>query len=105
MCNLYSMTKTRDELVGLFDIRLDAIWDSFEIAAIYPDQMAPLVRLDEAGARELTLMRWGFPPPPNVGTRPVTNVRNVKSSFWQHWLKPELTSPIKVFPHDQPSTS
>jgi hypothetical protein len=29
MCNLYSMTKTRDELVGLFDIRLDAIRDSF----------------------------------------------------------------------------
>lgn len=21
MCNLYSMTKTRDELVGLFDVR------------------------------------------------------------------------------------
>jgi putative SOS response-associated peptidase YedK len=40
-------------------------------------------------ARELTMMRWGFPPPPNLGTRPVTNVRNVKSPYWRGWLKPE----------------
>jgi putative SOS response-associated peptidase YedK len=40
------------------------------------------------GARELVSMRWGFPPPPKVGTRPVTNVRNVKSPFWRQWLKP-----------------
>jgi putative SOS response-associated peptidase YedK len=84
MCNLYSMTKTRDELVGLFDVRRDAPQESFELPAIYPDQMAPTVRLDEDGARELTLMRWGFPPPPKVATRPVTNVRNVQSSFWRH---------------------
>src|SRR5688572_7339608 len=34
-------------------------------------------------------MRWGFPPPPNLGTQPVTNVRNVKSPYWRGWLKPE----------------
>jgi putative SOS response-associated peptidase YedK len=34
-------------------------------------------------------MRWGFPPPPNLGTQPVTNVRNVRSPYWRGWLKPE----------------
>lgn len=49
-----------------------------------------MVRLDEDGTREMSLIRWGFPPQPKVGTRPVTNVRNVNSSFWCHWLKPEF---------------
>jgi putative SOS response-associated peptidase YedK len=35
-------------------------------------------------------MRWGFPPPPNLGSRPVTNVRNVASPYWRGWLKPEF---------------
>jgi putative SOS response-associated peptidase YedK len=39
--------------------------------------------------RELTMMRWGLPPPPNRGTAPVTNVRNVKSPYWRGWLKTE----------------
>jgi hypothetical protein len=32
-----------------------------ELAAVYPDTMAPIVRLDDNGARNLTMMRWGFP--------------------------------------------
>jgi putative SOS response-associated peptidase YedK len=82
MCNLYSLTKTRDELIGLFDVCRDAIHGSFE-PGIYPDRLGPVVRLDEDGTRELTLMRWGFPPPPKIGNRPVTNVRNVESAFWR----------------------
>jgi putative SOS response-associated peptidase YedK len=35
------------------------------------------------------MMRWGFPPPPNLGTAPVANVRNLKSPFWRGWLKAE----------------
>jgi putative SOS response-associated peptidase YedK len=34
-------------------------------------------------------MRWGLPPPPNRGTAPVTNVRNVRSPYWRGWLKTE----------------
>jgi putative SOS response-associated peptidase YedK len=90
MCNLYSLTRTRDELVGLFDIARDSTGGSLGPAAIYPDTLAPVVRLDDRGARELSLMRWGFPPPPKAGTRPVTNVRNVSSPFWRNWLKPEF---------------
>ena len=42
------------------------------------------------------MMRWGFPPPPNLGTRPVTNVRNVKSSYWRGWLKAEYRCLVPV---------
>jgi putative SOS response-associated peptidase YedK len=59
-------------------------------AGIFPDQLAPVVRSDREGARELIRMRWGFPPPPNLGTQPVTNVRNSKSPYWRGWLKPEF---------------
>ena len=54
----------------------------------FPDRVAPVVRLGGSGQRELVPMRWGFPPPPNVGNAPVVNVRNVSSPFWQAWLKP-----------------
>src|SRR3954453_15405486 len=57
--------------------------------AVFPAPAAPVVRNPPDGERELTLMRWGFPPPPKVGTQPVTNVRNVKSPYWRGWLKPE----------------
>ncbi len=56
------------------------------LPAIFPDQLAPVVRLDREGNRSLEALRWGFPPP-QAGTRPVTNVRNIASSFWQPWLK------------------
>jgi putative SOS response-associated peptidase YedK len=90
MCNLYSLTKTREELVNLFGVARDATTGWSGSTGIYPDMPAPVVRIDEQGGRELTVMRWGFPPPPKAGTRPVTNVRNVSSPFWRHWLKPEF---------------
>ena len=90
MCNLYSMTKTRDELVNLFGISLDRTHGDFSFAEVFPDMPAPVVRLDERGGRELSLMRWGFPPPATAGSRPITNVRNVASPFWRNWLKPEF---------------
>ena len=41
------------------------------------------------GARALTTLRWGFPPPP-AAKRPVVNVRNLTSPFWRTALsKPE----------------
>jgi putative SOS response-associated peptidase YedK len=57
------------------------------LPAIFPDQLAPVVRTDADGARELTMMRWGFPPPPHAAPRPVTNVRHTHSSFWRPWLQ------------------
>ena len=39
--------------------------------------------------REMTMMRWGMPPPPRTGGPPVTNIRNTSSPHWRGWLKPE----------------
>jgi putative SOS response-associated peptidase YedK len=38
--------------------------------------------------RELTMMRWGMPPPPCAGGAPVTNSRNTASPHWRGWLEP-----------------
>ncbi|WP_420846308.1 hypothetical protein [Microvirga brassicacearum] len=37
--------------------------------------MAPIVRTLRDGERILEMMRWGFPPLPNLSNYPVTNVR------------------------------
>ena len=96
MCNLYSLTKTRDELVNLFAITRDSTVGPFDFDEVFPDMLAPVVRLDERGSRELDTMRWGFPPPPKAGARPITNVRNVASPFWRNWLKPEFRCLVPV---------
>ena len=91
MCNLYSMRRSRDELVRLFGITRVGNDVHFDLPDIYPDQIAPVIRQESGGLRVLTTMRWGFPPPPNLGSRPVTNVRNTRSSYWRNWLlKPEF---------------
>jgi hypothetical protein len=44
--------------------------------AIFPDAMAPIIRLGDDGERQLEMMRWGMPNPPRHVAGPVTNVRN-----------------------------
>jgi putative SOS response-associated peptidase YedK len=76
MCNLYSIRRPRDEVIGLFGISHVDDGVQLELPAVYPDTMAPIIRLDDNGARNLTMVRWGFPPPPKGGPRPVTNVHS-----------------------------
>jgi putative SOS response-associated peptidase YedK len=86
MCNLYSMTKSREAAVAYTRAMRDRTANQPPLPAIFPDQLAPVVRTDREGAREMITMRWGFPPP--SGKRPVTNVRNLDSPYWRGWLKP-----------------
>lgn len=86
MCNLYTLATTHETVRQLFKVSRSDIEDWNPKQSIYPDQMAPVVTQDNDDTRSLTLMRWGFPPPP-AGKRPVTNARNVKSGFWSRWLK------------------
>jgi putative SOS response-associated peptidase YedK len=62
MCNLYSMRKPRDEVLGLFNIAHADVGAQYDLPAVFPDTIAPIIKLDENGARHLTMMRWGFPP-------------------------------------------
>jgi putative SOS response-associated peptidase YedK len=96
MCNLYSLTRSQDEIRQLARALRDIVGNLPPLPGIFPDTMAPVVRTAEDGVRELAMMRWGFPPPPTVGTRSVTNVRNVKSGYWRPWLKPEQRCLVPV---------
>jgi putative SOS response-associated peptidase YedK len=68
------------------------------LPGIFPDQMAPIVRIEE-GRRALEMFRWGILGPKQYGEHPVTNVRNVKSPHWRPWLKPEYRclDPVSSF--------
>jgi putative SOS response-associated peptidase YedK len=89
MCNLYSITRSQEAIRRAFRVMRDRTGNLPSLPAIFPDTMAPIVRTARDGERELAVMRWGFPPPPNLGTAPVTNVRNLKSPYWRGWLKAE----------------
>jgi putative SOS response-associated peptidase YedK len=90
MCNLYAITKSQEAIRQAAKALRDKAGNVPSLPSIFPDQMAPIVRVGEDGKRELIMMRWGFPSPPVFGNpRPVTNVRNVKSNYWKPWLKPE----------------
>ncbi len=89
MCNLYSITRTQEAMRRLFRVHRDLLGNFPGLPGVFPDTMAPIVHTALDGERELSLMRWGFPPPPNLGNAPVTNVRNMKSHYWSGWLKGE----------------
>jgi putative SOS response-associated peptidase YedK len=91
MCNLYSVTTNQEAFRRLARVMRENLGSLQPPPGIFPDQLAPVVRLDRDGERAMEMMRWGFPPPPKLGgTRPVTNVRNTTSSYWRPWLKPEF---------------
>jgi hypothetical protein len=58
------------------------------LPAVNLDTMAPVVPTARDGEREFTMMCWGFPPPPNLGTvhAPLTKVYDLKSPYWRGWL-------------------
>jgi len=95
MCDLYSLTRPQDEIRQLVRAMRDTTGNLPPLPGIYPDTLAPVVRTAEDGVRELAILRWGLPPPPK-GSRPVTNVRNIKSSFWRPWLEPEQRCLVAV---------
>lgn len=89
MCTHYRSQHGPDMIREVFSAILDRQAPNIG-ADVYPDREA-LVVTARGGARHIEVMRWGFPPPPNApGGPPVVNVRNVASSYWRPWLKPEF---------------
>ena len=87
MCNLYSMTRSREVMLRLFrvgDNRAAAIEPK---TAIFPGYVAPIVRKAEDGERELVNLNWGFVLlQKGLAPKRVTNVRDDKvltSKFWR----------------------
>lgn len=92
VCNLYTITRSQDAMRQLFGgVKVTDRLGNLEAGRIYPDQVAPIVRHDDAGY-EIVRARWGMPSPPSVlktARDPgVTNVRNLASPHWRRWLGP-----------------
>jgi putative SOS response-associated peptidase YedK len=88
MCNLYSLTKGQAAIIALVRAMRDTTGNLPTFPGVFPDYLAPVVRNASDGARELSMLRWGMPGPPQFGGAPVTNIRNTKSPHWRGWLKP-----------------
>lgn len=87
MCNLYAYRTPQAEARLFLKVTSDQTGNQPPLPAVFPDQMAPVARAGRDGVREMLPMRWGLPPP-QAGQRPVTNVRNTESAWWQPWLEP-----------------
>jgi putative SOS response-associated peptidase YedK len=53
MCNLYSVTKGQSAIRDLFRASRDRVGNLPLLPAIFPDQMAPIVRVAADGEREV----------------------------------------------------
>lgn len=56
------------------------------VLEVFPKSYAPVIKLNESGQLEWAKMRWGLPGPPQFGSAPVTNIRNIKSPHWRPLL-------------------
>jgi hypothetical protein len=87
VCNLYSITTNQAAIIALFRLMNRYVGNLPPMPGVFPDYPAPVIRNVDTD-RELTMMRWGMPPPPRAGGYPVTNIRNRFSPHWRAWLKP-----------------
>jgi tetratricopeptide (TPR) repeat protein len=84
--HLYSITTNQEAIRALFRVMNRYIGNLPPMPGVFPRLSSACNT--EAGS-EMTLMRWGMPPPPRTGGPPVTNIRNISSPHWRGWLKPE----------------
>ena len=61
MCNLYSVTKGQSAIRDLFSVRHDRAGNLPPLPAVFPDQMAPIVRVEPVGERELVWLAGACP--------------------------------------------
>jgi putative SOS response-associated peptidase YedK len=79
MCNLYSITTNQEAIAALFRVVNRYVGNLAPMPGVFADYPAPVVRNTDTG-RELTMMRWGMPPPPKSPWPPVTNIRTTTST-------------------------
>ena len=95
MCNLYSITRGQEAIRRLFAISCDLTGNLPPLPGVFPDMMAPVIRMADC-ERQLEIMRWGMPGPPQFGGAPVTNIRNTSSPHWRGWLGPDSRCLVPV---------
>lgn len=80
MCNLYSYTRNVDAVRQLARAMVDRTGFNEQSRDVYPNYLAPVVRVWDDGVREIAPLQWGMPSPPQYAKgadRGVTNIRNV----------------------------
>lgn len=86
MCNLYSITTTKEAALRLFRVSHNRAGSFAPAPAVFPGWQAPVVRRTADGERELLNMSWGFVLPMGErAPRRVTNARDDKlgTPFWR----------------------
>jgi putative SOS response-associated peptidase YedK len=95
MCNLFSNTMPVEAMRRLFDVDQanDHLGNQPSLPAIFPRHDIPVVRVGDAGERELRTMHWGFLMPQTskktgkpILPKAINNARDDKianSSFWR----------------------
>lgn len=56
------------------------------VLEVFPKSFGPVLKAGQSGELEWSKMRWGLPGPPQFGSAPVTNIRNIKSTHWRPLL-------------------
>ena len=56
------------------------------VLEVFLKSLGPVLKIGESGELEWAKMRWGLPGPPQFGSAPVTNIRNIKSPHWRPLL-------------------
>jgi putative SOS response-associated peptidase YedK len=70
MCILYSIITNQAAITALFRVVNRFVGNLAPMPGVFPDYPAPVIRNTDGGT-ELTMMRWGMPPP-RTGGPPVT---------------------------------
>lgn len=90
MCNLYNVTTTARAILEWTRAMRDRTGFNEPSRDVYPNYLAPVVRVGADGEREVAPLQWGMPTPPDrikgkndPGT---TNIRNPQSRHWLQYL-------------------
>ena len=91
MCNRYRVTADDAALIARYGLSPLGEFEKLPPPEMFPKKPAYVVRRDDNGTRRLAVMAWGFPHTVKTKTgklveKPVTNVRNLSSSFWRSAL-------------------
>lgn len=88
MCNRYANSATLSDMRNFMrdlgvDLETTSETGNFQTQDIYPDRDAAIIRSIDPRTTELAMARWGFPVV-RKGARPITNIRNLNSSWWRN---------------------
>ena len=107
MCNLYNVTTNHEAIIQFARVFRDLAGNLEPSLDVYPNYKAPVVRLDENGERELAMLNWGMPSPPervkgkaDYGT---TNIRRPNFGHWRQWLAIEHRCVVPATSFAEPS--